>query len=213
MKTPVEYELEGASQIQVDDASELTFSRGISTALRLDPDCILIGELRDPESVFAALTASTSGHPVISALHAKQAIDAVTVLRRWGAKNGPLASQLGIVINQRLVPNLCQACKYERLPDESEKEWLEKQGLTLMPAQVSDATGCDQCKGSGFSGRSGVVEVWQVSDADRDLIASGGLVSRLQSELETRRHRSLDKNLVDRVVAGRCKVPRNEQQI
>lgn len=209
IEEPIEYELDGATQIQVDDTSGLTFSAGIRAALRLDPDAILIGELRDPESVFAAITAAASGHTVITALHSRNAIDAVTVLRRWGAKNGPLASQLEIVINQRLLPILCQSCRYERIPNEDEITWFESHGVET-PQQIADTTGCEKCNQNGSRGRVSVFELWKLHDKDRETLAAGQPIDQLINRLNERQHRTIEHHVAIRLENGDVQVPLNQ---
>lgn len=187
IEDPVEYDLPGATQIQVNERSGLTFAEGITTALRLDPDCLLIGELRDPESVRAAMIAASTGHLVFGALHTSEAAEAISVLRRFGAKNGPLSVELGLVIHQRLIPQLCMQCRYERCPHPEEQTAFESQGIEV-PEHVFDTAGCDACRRTGLDGRTGVFEILQPDDEIKDKIAKGQDVSAITSALRKKGH-------------------------
>ena len=187
IEDPVEYELNGATQIQVDEQAGLSFAAGIRTILRLDPDCMLVGELRDPESATTAMKAAATGHTVLSSLHARDAIGTISTLRHWGVKNGPIATMLNTVVNQRLVGRLCPACKFDREPNTIEQEWFETNGLPLA-VRVGDATGCETCKGVGIYGRTGIYEFWQLTDEDRERIARGDDARALAESLRNRHH-------------------------
>lgn len=201
IEDPVEYEIDGATQIQVDDESGLGFSEGIRAMLRLDPDCMLVGELRDGESAFTAMKAAATGHTVMSTLHARNSVAAITTLRQWGIKDGPIASLLSVVINQRLVALLCNECKRQREPNVAEHDWFATYGFET-PAYLSESPGCENCSGSGLRGRTGVFEVWKLTDEDKDRIANHADPRELTHTLSKRSHEFLASSLRKRLCDG-----------
>lgn len=201
IEDPVEYELNGATQIPVDELSGIGFAEGISAMLRLDPDCMLVGELRDGESAAAAMKAAATGHAVISTLHARNSVGAITTLRQWGIKNSPIAGSLSIVINQRLVARLCESCKRHRETSHTEREWFETYGFSA-PSVLSHASGCEACNGSGARGRLGVYEVWKLTDDDKCRIADHASARELTQAMEDRNHSFLASSLREQLCAG-----------
>lgn len=157
IEDPVEHRLEGVGQIEVDEASGLTFARGLRTILHSDPDVVLVGELRDDETASIAVQAGMTGHLVLTSLHAHNAAAAVVRLRDMGVEPSVLASTLSCIVAQRLARKLCERCRAPYaakptalgLPGESE--------LTLYRA-----VGCASCAGTGYSGRIALREVMPV---------------------------------------------------
>lgn len=201
IEDPVEYEVDGATQLQVDDEAGLSFSDGIRAMLRLDPDCMLVGELRDGDSAFTAMKAAATGHTVMSTLHARNSVAAITTLRQWGIKDGPIASLLSVVVNQRLVALLCNKCKRQRDPNIAEQDWFATYGFET-PIQISEAPGCENCSGSGLRGRVGVFEVWKLTDEDKNRIASHADARELIHALSERQHEFLANALRKRLCDG-----------
>lgn len=169
LEDPVEYAVPGINQIQVDEANGLSFSRGTQAMLRLDPDYVLLGEIRDTASASAAVSVSSSGRALMGTLHSRDAVGTVTALRNLGLNDYEIASNLGLVVAQRLVRTLCQECKLEREPDESEQQWLRTCDRDV-PKKTWAPVGCPQCDGLGFRGRMGVFEVWQLTEQDHTMI-------------------------------------------
>ena len=167
---PVEYQLDGIIQININTAVDLTFARCLRAILRQDPDVILVGEIRDVETAQIAVQASLTGHLVFSTLHTNSAAGAVTRLIDMGVEPFLINSTLEGIIGQRLVRTICSSCKhpYKPLPEE-----LEDFGVKAE--DVSDITffkgaGCDECSHTGYRGRLGIFELLPVSDEVRDLI-------------------------------------------
>ena len=206
IEDPVEYELPGATQIQVDDAAGLTFSAGIRAMLRLDPDCILVGELRDSESADALTKLSASGHTVLSTLHSRDAVGAISTLREWGVKDGPLATMLDVIVNQRLLPRLCDSCRYFRKPTPHERDWFEHRRIE-PPTELADANGCETCNSTGHHGRVGVYEVWRLTDEDRQKISRGENAQILANALKKRNHVSVEDAIRTTVMDGLVSLP------
>ncbi len=168
IEDPVEYSLPGIGQTQVSNKVDMTFARGLRAILRQDPDVVMIGEIRDRETVEIAVQASLTGHLVLSTLHTNTAIGAVTRLQDMGIEPFLLASSLVGVVAQRLVRTLCQECKTEYQADEAEKTLFKvapQDSLTLYHAK-----GCTQCSGTGYKGRRGIYEIIEIDEPLKTLI-------------------------------------------
>ncbi|UYG02199.1 ATPase, T2SS/T4P/T4SS family [Halomonas sp. LR3S48] len=165
LENPVEYSIPGINQIQVDLDHGLDFANGTRSLLRLDPDYVLIGEVRDRESAIAALSVTSSGRSLMGTLHSRDAVGVVTSMRQLGLADSEISANLGLIIAQRLVRRLCQHCREQTPLDRHDREWLEAIGL-VPPTQTWSAKGCPQCDGLGFRGRIGVFEIWQLAAED-----------------------------------------------
>lgn len=201
IEDPVEYQVDGIDQVQVDLKHNLDYRRGIRSALRQDPDIILLGELRDSESARAGVEASLSGHVVMTTLHARDAVGAVSVLRHWSIAPHDLATTLQVVIAQRLVRKLCPSCRSREEPRPDEVDWLVKQGLRA-PTQIWRPRGCERCRGIGYLGRTGVFELWMLTDRDQQAIASGAGEVELRRDLRERGAPSVPTHGLQLVEAG-----------
>jgi len=168
VEDPIEYNLEGIGQTQVNTKADMTFARGLRAILRQDPDVVMIGEIRDLETAEIAVQASLTGHLVLSTLHTNNAIGAVTRLHDMGVEPFLLSSSLVGVVAQRLVRVLCPACKQAHDPDVAEREKLHL--LSDEAATIYRAGGCDHCNNTGYQGRAGIFEVIIIDDAMRTLI-------------------------------------------
>lgn len=196
IENPIEYQLEGITQVQVDPGIELGFAEGLRSALRQDPDVIMVGEVRDPDTARTAVRAALTGHLVFSTMHAKTAVSAVNTLANMGVPDYLVAPAISGILSQRLVRCVCGGCRREYTPPQGE---LAELGV-MEPgdAVFHQGVGCDACFNTGFSGRTGVFEVVEVNDELR----VGVLEHRSMPELESvARQRS-----VSLVEAGRQKV-------
>ena len=129
IEDPVEYRVEGVTQIQIDRAQRLDFAEGLRAMLRLDPDHLMLGEIRDVETARVAMTAAGTGRVLMTTLHSKDAVGVLTALRNWGIDDFQSASALRVVVAQRLIRKLCPDCGEEtKEPDSAEKEWLDALG-------------------------------------------------------------------------------------
>ncbi|RTR05309.1 GspE/PulE family protein [Halomonas nitroreducens] len=180
LEDPVEYELPGINQVQVDAGSGLDFASGTRSMLRLDPDYVLIGELRDPGSAQAAVSVANGGRSLMATLHSRDAVGVVSTLRQLGLDDAEIAASLGLVIAQRLVRRLCTACRRLGPVAPEEADWLSAVGAAV-PRRAWSAVGCERCQGLGYYGRTGVFEVWQPSAEDQ------GRLLRHADEIELRR--------------------------
>jgi type II secretion system protein E len=168
IEDPVEYQLRGINQIQVNTKSGLTFGAGLRAILRHDPDVCLIGEIRDKETAEIAVQASLTGHLVFSTLHTNDAPGACTRLVDMGVEPYLVSSSLEMVAAQRLVRLICKHCREEAPKEEADK--LRQQYGKVVPAVLYRGKGCRNCQGTGFRGRQGVFEMMPVTDEIRSLI-------------------------------------------
>ncbi|PWJ15801.1 GspE/PulE family protein [Jannaschia seohaensis] len=181
VEDPIEYDLPGISQSQINAEIGMTFAAGLRATLRQDPDVILVGEIRDGETAGVAAQAALTGHLVFSSLHANGAAGAVVRLRDLGVQDFLIAATLRGVIAQRLLRRLCLDCRRPRQPSDDEAAAFRRHRLEVPPA-VFDAVGCKACNGSGYSGRVGVFEMIEVGDALRAAIERGANESELTAQ-------------------------------
>lgn len=175
IEDPVEYEVEGVNQIQVNNDIEFGFAQALRHVLRQDPDIIMVGEMRDAETAEIGIQASLTGHLVFSTLHTNDAPGALTRLIDMGIEPFLIASAIEMVIAQRLVRRLCTTCA-ESYPFSYEEMLETLQSLRLDPSKGAGVTslkrpaGCSQCRGTGYSGRVGIYEILRVDEHLHDLI-------------------------------------------
>jgi general secretion pathway protein E/type IV pilus assembly protein PilB len=168
IEDPVEYQLRGINQIQVNTKSGLSFASGLRSILRHDPDVVLIGEIRDRETAEIAVQASLTGHLVFSTLHTNDAPGATTRLVDMGVEPYLVASSLEMVAAQRLVRLICPKCKTEMPRSEADK--LRAEFGSEIPDLLYKGAGCRNCQGTGYRGRQGVFEMMPITDDIRALI-------------------------------------------
>ena len=166
VEDPIEYELDGIGQTQVNPRIEMTFGRALRAILRQDPDVVMIGEIRDLETSQIAVQASLTGHLVLATLHTNDAPGAVTRLIDMGVEPYLLASTLNGVLAQRLVRRLCKECRAPYEPDASERSVFGRNA----PDRLYKAVGCGACNFSGYKGRTGIYELFVTDDESRHLI-------------------------------------------
>lgn len=171
VEDPIEYDLPGVGQTQVNTKIDMTFAKGLRAILRQDPDVVMVGEIRDIETADIAIQASLTGHLVFATLHTNTAVGAMTRLRDMGVEPFLLSSSVLGVIAQRLVRLLCPHCKRQQAITEQEREVLGEQASDVT--QIYHAVGCEQCKHMGYQGRSGIYEVIAVDQALRSMIHDG----------------------------------------
>lgn len=169
IEDPIEYDLPGIGQTQVNTKINMTFARGLRAILRQDPDVVMIGEIRDLETAEIAVQASLTGHLVLSTLHTNSALSSLTRLRDMGVESFLLSSSLTGLIAQRLVRKLCQQCKVKC---ELSKEDLALMGLAPNAdlSNVYEPVGCEACSQTGYQGRTGIYEIIQIDEHLRSLI-------------------------------------------
>ena len=199
VEDPVEYDLEGVAQTQVNTKVDMTFARGLRAILRQDPDVVMVGEIRDVETARIAVQASLTGHLVLSTLHTNTSVGAVTRLRDMGIEPFLLSSSLLGVLAQRLVRTLCEHCREAVIPTESEKSLLKM--AEDDSRAIWQPKGCTQCNHSGYKGRTGIHELLLVDDDIRHLIHDE--VSEQSLEQAMRKHSaSIGEDGAAKVLAG-----------
>ena len=203
VEDPVEYDLDGVGQTQINAKIGLTFAGGLRSILRQDPDVVLVGEIRDLETAEISVQASLTGHLVLSTLHTNTAVGAVTRLVDMGVEPFLIASSLVGVLAQRLVRKLCPHCKQSYEPDETQRELL---GFTQGEStDVYRAKGCVECDHIGYQGRLGIYELVEINEGIRKLIHDQASEDALSNEAR-KSSKGLMQNGFDRVKQGETTV-------
>jgi len=169
VEDPIEYQLPGIGQIQVNEKVGLTFANGLRSILRQDPDVILIGEIRDRETAEIAVQASLTGHLVLSSIHTNDACSSISRLVDMGVEPFLVSTSLIGIVAQRLVRRVCQTC---RQPHQATADQLSRLGIDKIPSQatVYKAVGCAACFHTGYSGRIGIYELLPIDEELRSII-------------------------------------------
>jgi general secretion pathway protein E/type IV pilus assembly protein PilB len=200
VEDPVEYQMKGVNQIQVNEKSGLTFARGLRAILRHDPDVVLIGEIRDAETAQIAVQASLTGHLVFSTLHTNDAPGALTRLVDMGVEPYLVASSLEAVLAQRLVRVLCPHCKQ---PDNSETARVLKGKIGIPAATpIFKTVGCRECRNTGFFGRHAIFEWMDTDEEIRQLILKNASSDQIRNAARRGGMRSLAEDGWRLVAAG-----------
>jgi general secretion pathway protein E len=204
IEDPVEYQIHGIGQIQVNPKINLTFASGLRSILRQDPDVIMVGEIRDAETAEIAIQASLTGHLVLSTLHTNDSASAVTRLVDMGIEPFLVASSLSAVIAQRLVRRLCPACRTSYAP--SLEEW-RKLGLTGDPVgEFFAPAGCAACMNSGYTGRIGLFEILIADDPVRAMILTRADADGIRTFAVSRGMRTILAAGAEKVRSGQTSV-------
>jgi type IV pilus assembly protein PilB len=201
VEDPVEYQLPGINQVQVNPKRGLTFAGALRSILRQDPNVVLVGEIRDRETGVIAAEAALTGHLVMSSLHTNDAPSAITRLTEMGIEPYLVAPSLVGVIAQRLVRKVCAACAEAYAPTASE---LESLGLAGLPESIPfrRGRGCDGCQGTGYSGRTAVREFLEVTDALKTKIGRGVSAEELRAEAVAQGFKGMRFQALRRLLAG-----------
>lgn len=200
VEDPVEYQLRGIGQIQVNPRIGLTFASGLRSILRQDPDVIMVGEIRDIETANIAIQASLTGHLVLSTLHTNDAASAVTRLVDMGVEPFLVSSSLLCVIAQRLVRVICSHCKEAHETDEQEREYFRD--FPTAPEILFKGRGCPLCSDTGYFGRTGLFEVLRVDNTIRPLINNRSDAHAIKEAGISRGMKSLRVDGLDKVLKG-----------
>ncbi len=201
LEDPVEYQLDGVAQVQLNRKAGMTFASGLRSILRQDPDVILVGEIRDQETATIAIESSLTGHKVLSTLHTNDAPGAVTRFVEMGVEPFLIASTLNVVIAQRLVRRLCQNC---REPYTAETEQMQMMGIPNdRKVTFYRSKGCSACNNTGYSGRVAVCEVLDITDPIRHAILQRASATEIkQVAIDSRSFRTLRLNAAAKVLEG-----------
>ena len=202
IEDPVEYQLRGITQIPINEKKGLTFARGLRSILRHDPDKIMVGEIRDPETAQIAIQSALTGHLVFTTVHANNVVDVLGRFLNMGVEPYQFVSALNCVLAQRLVRVICQHCK--RPAAISRELMLES---ALDPALLSahtfyEGTGCVECGGTGYKGRTAICELLDLSDAIREMILARRPTSEIKKAAHEEGMRFLRESAVERVLTG-----------
>ncbi len=201
VEDPIEYDLPGVSQSQINADIGMTFAAALRAALRQDPDVILVGEIRDGETASVAAQAALTGHLVFSSLHANSSVGAVVRLRDLGLDDFLIASTLRAVIAQRLLRKLCPDCKVAHPPTIAEAAHFERHNLPL-PLEIHDPAGCETCSRTGYAGRIGIFEMVEVGEELRGAIDQGASETHLRHMVLSDAETLIGQGLAE-VAAGR----------
>lgn len=199
VEDPIEYELPGVAQTQVNARTGMTFARGLRAILRQDPDVIMVGEIRDQETAEVAVRSAMTGHFVLSTLHTNSAVGSVTRLIDMGVERYLLAPMLVGVAAQRLVRRLCPNCRTQDVASDADAALLG--GALKAGDAVWRAVGCEACHGDGYRGRAGLYEVVAIDDAFQAMIHDGASEAEIEAHAR-RENPSLLDDGVDKVRAG-----------
>ncbi|MEZ4601118.1 MAG: type II secretion system ATPase GspE [Syntrophotaleaceae bacterium] len=170
VEDPIEYQLAGVGQIQVNPKIDLTFANGLRSILRQDPDIIMIGEIRDRETAEIAIQSALTGHMVFSTLHTNDSAGALTRLVEMGVEPFLAASSIVGILAQRLVRKICPTCREETLPPPELLQELEKEGLSSEKMVFYRGVGCNDCMNIGYRGRTGLYELLPVDEEAREML-------------------------------------------
>ena len=202
IEDPVEYELPGVLQIPVNEKRGLTFTRGLRSILRHDPDKILVGEIRDPETAEIAVQAALTGHLVFTTVHANNVYEVIGRFLHMNVGLYGFVSALNGIVTQRLLRLNCPACS---VPDNNSEglDALRVAGVGLGPIDLRRGRGCTKCRGTGYAGRVAVGEVLRVDDRFRDLVVDGASARALREHVATLDVIPLRRAALNLLAAGR----------
>ncbi len=202
VEEPIEYQMTGINQVQVNPEIGMTFPAALRSILRQAPNIIMIGEIRDLETATIATNASLTGHLVFSTLHTNDAPSAVPRLIDIGVQPFLVASSVRAIMAQRLVRRLCSNCKQPGELTETELRALRIEPGQLRDAQVMKPVGCDQCRGTGYKGRMGIFEIFVIDDEVRHMINKRSATLLLRQRARELGMRTLREDGVRKVLAG-----------
>src|SRR6187399_1269221 len=202
IEDPVEYQLRGITQIPINEKKGLTFARGLRSILRHDPDKIMVGEIRDPETAQIAIQSALTGHLVFTTVHANNVLDVLGRFLNMGVEAYQFVSALNCVLAQRLVRTICMHCKR---PTRISRTLLEESGLDpeLDRTHVFyEGVGCIECNGTGYKGRMAICELLDLSDRIREMILEKRSTSEIKKTAREEGMRFLRESAVERVMKG-----------
>ncbi len=202
IEDPVEYQLRGITQIPINEKKGLTFARGLRSILRHDPDKIMVGEIRDPETAQIAIQSALTGHLVFTTVHANNVFDVLGRFLNMGVEPYQFVSALNCVMAQRLVRKICEKC---RQPATISRELLIESAMDPALAESHtfyEGVGCVDCGGTGFKGRMAICELLDLTDHVRELILERRPISELKRAAKEQGMRFLRESAVERVMLG-----------
>jgi type II secretory ATPase GspE/PulE/Tfp pilus assembly ATPase PilB-like protein len=200
MEDPVEYDLQGIMQSQVNPVAGFTFENGLRSLLRQDPDVIMIGEIRDKPTANIAIESSLTGHLVFSTLHTNDSTSVITRLLEMGIKPFLINAALSGAIAQRLIRKLCQNCKEETVPTDVEKSLMEDYGMDSK--KIFKTNGCSECHNIGYKGRTGIFELFVIDDNIRQQINQKLPINEIRQLAVKNGMKSMLQDGIEKVQAG-----------
>lgn len=200
IEDPVEYQLDGINQVQVNTSIGLTFAKGLRSVLRQDPNIIMVGEIRDTETAEISIRASLTGHLVFSTLHTNSAIEAIPRLLDMGVEPYLVVSSLSGVMAQRLVKTVCKDCKQTRPASPIEKDVFEKRGMSID--EVTIGTGCDACRHTGYRGRMAIHELIVITDDIKEMMMNNASMQKIKKHVNNKGVRFLVDDGLEKVKQG-----------
>ncbi|MEO0413950.1 MAG: GspE/PulE family protein [Verrucomicrobiota bacterium] len=208
IEDPIEYEIEGINQTQINTAHDLTFSAGLRSLLRSDPDVILIGECRDEETANSAVNAALTGHLVLTTLHANDSLRAISRLLSLGVEPHLVGDSLAMTQAQRLVRRLCNYCKRPFAPTEEIQQIFINQGIQPPTQQqpIFQAVGCTECRNTGYSGRVALMEMCEITSDMADMVERGASQSELRKVAVQAGFLTLYQEGLTQVLAGQTTI-------
>lgn len=201
VEDPVEYQLEGINQVQVNAPIGLTFAAGLRSILRQDPNIIMVGEIRDRETADISIRASLTGHLVFSTLHTNSAIEAIPRLFDMGIEPYLVVSSLSGVMAQRLVKTVCKDCSYTRKASPIEKDVFDRRSQTID--EVTIGRGCDRCRHTGYRGRMAIHELIVVDDEMKQQMMNQATMQEIKTYVKKRGVRFLIDDGLEKVKQGK----------
>ena len=198
IENPVEYELPGTNQGQINEKAGFTFAKGLRAVLRQDPDVIMVGEIRDPDTLTTAIEASLTGHLVLSTLHTNSAVGSITRLLDMGIEPYFLAAGIHAIVAQRLVRRICAHCQTE-LPVPAGVAHLFG---AHVPELLRRGAGCPECRGTGFAGRIAIYEMLRMTTEVREAVLARGAEHTILAAARQHQMTSLREQCIDRVREG-----------
>jgi len=202
IEDPVEYQLRGITQIPINEKKGLTFARGLRSILRHDPDKIMVGEIRDPETAQIAIQSALTGHLVFTTVHANNVVDVLGRFLNMGVEPYQFISALNCVMAQRLVRRICEACKHEAKIDRALIAESAIDPAVIAKHTIYEGTGCIECGGTGFKGRMAICELLDLTDHIREIILDRKPISEIKRAAKEQGMRMLRESAVERVLEG-----------
>lgn len=203
LEDPVEYDLPGVVQSQIDTEKNYTFASGLRSILRQDPDIILIGEIRDAETGEMATQASLTGHLVLTTLHTNDAPSSLHRLLDLGIRPFMIVDSINLIMAQRLVRKICDNCREEYTPDKMLIDEIKKVlGDQVKISKLYRGKGCDNCHHSGFSGRIGIYEMLEPSEKLKSLMLRGATLEEIEQEAERSGMKTLEYDGLEKALNG-----------
>ena len=202
IEDPVEYQLKGITQIPINEKKGLTFARGLRSILRHDPDKVMVGEIRDPETAQIAIQSALTGHLVFTTVHANNVFDVLGRFLNMGVEPYQFISALNCVLAQRLVRKICEACKHPVVIDPALLAESAIEASVAAKHTFYEGAGCIECGGTGFKGRMAICELLDLTDHIREIILDKRPISEVKRAAREQGMRLLRESAVDRVLSG-----------